>query len=289
MDGSLSAVYLVGVAVALWAAGLELGVRETPRNLIVPLRRPGLLARVALVDVVLLPLLVWSLVRLVDVPSGYATGLLLVGIASAGPLGVRATQIAGADAATALSLVVVLELANLAAVPVWASLLLPDGASLAPGSMLAALLLLVLMPLATGIAWRRFAPGRADRLEAALSPVANIAITVAVAAVIARDADVVWDGLSERAPVVALIAVLAALVLGWAAGGPGSDTRVAAALVTSVRSNALALAIASSSFPRAPEVRAGVVVFALFSVTLPLVAAVAFGRRALETTAPASA
>ena len=88
---------------------------------------------------------------------------------------------------------------------------------------------------------------------------------------------------------MALVAVLAALVLGWLAGGPVPDTRLAAALVTGVRSRALALAIASASFAHAPAVRAGVVVFALFSVTLPFLAAVALGRRTLATTAAASA
>jgi predicted Na+-dependent transporter len=55
---------------------------------------------------------VWALVELLSIPDEYAIGLLLVGFASAGPLGIKAAQIAGADVACAVSLVVVLEAAT---------------------------------------------------------------------------------------------------------------------------------------------------------------------------------
>ena len=279
MNSALGIAYLAGVVVALWASGLELGIQKSSAALAAPLRRVSLLGRVAVVDVIILPLLVWSLVTLVDVPEGYRNGLLLVGIASAGPLGVRATQLARGDAATALSLVVVLELVNLAAVPLWIAVLLPSGTHIAPGSMLATLLLLVLLPLVAGLGCRRFAPRLASRLTPLLSPVANVAIVLAIAAVLVRDADVVYEALGEHVPAVAIITVCAALVLGWFAGGPSRETRIAAALVTGVRSNALALAIAASAFSQSPEVRVGVVVFALFSVTIPFCAGFVLGRR----------
>jgi hypothetical protein len=87
--------------------------------------------------------------------------------------------------------------------------------------------------------------------------VANIALAVAVAAVLVRDADVVWDALGEHVPLVALVAVPVALVLGWLAGGPAAETRVAAALVTGVRSSALALAIVGSSSRTPPRCERG--------------------------------
>jgi predicted Na+-dependent transporter len=62
-------------------------------------------------------LLVWALTHLFNVPRDAAIGLLLVGVASAGPLGITASRIAGGDARAALSFVVVLEAANAAAIP----------------------------------------------------------------------------------------------------------------------------------------------------------------------------
>ena len=82
--------------------------------------------------------------------------------------------------------------------------------------------------------------------------------------------------------------MLAALTLGWLAGGPDRETRGAAALVTGIRANALALTVAASSFPDRPEVRAGIVVFAVFSITVPLVAALFLGRRSATAVARAN-
>ena len=279
VDGLLGGLYAISAVVALWASGVEIGIDHPVRELLTPLRRRGLVARVVLVDVLVLPLLVWALVKLFQVPAGYATGLLLVGVASAGPFGVKASQLARADAVLALSLVVTLELANLAAIPFWSTVVLPSGAGIDMANALVTLVAVVLLPLAGGLACRRLAPAFSVRLSPALPAVANVGLVVAVGAVLVRDGDVVVRAAGQLVPLVAGLAVLAALALGWLAGGPGRATRSAAALVTGIRANLLALAIAASSFPDDPDVRAGVVVFALFSITVPLVAALALGRR----------
>jgi len=281
MDRALGIMYTVAVVVALWSAGLELGIRHTAGDVLAPLRRRGLLVRVAAVEVVIFPLLVWALVHLFAVPGGYATGLLLVGVASAGPLGLKAAQLADADATTAFALIVVLELANIAAIPFWAALLLPAGTSLELGQMVGTLLALVLLPIGLGLAVKRYRLVLSARLPSRLGAVATVATLVAVGAVVARDGDVVWRALRERVPAVAVIAVVAALVLGWLAGGPARQTRWAAALVTGIRANAVALAIAATSFPDSAEVRAGVVAFGLVSITVPLVVAAIVKRGGL--------
>ena len=279
MDGFLGAAYAAGAVVALWSAGIGIGMDHSIREVLAPLRRGGLFGRVAIVDVLVLPPLVWALVKFFQVPSGYATGLLLVGIASAGPLGLKAAQIAGADAITALSLVVVLELANLAAIPFWSAVLLPSDANIDVAYIVLTLVAVVLLPLVIGLGCRRLIPAFSARRSPILPKVANVALVGAVGAVLLRDGDAVVRAAGERVPLVAALAVLAALTLGWLAGGPDRETRGAAALVTGIRANALALTVAAASFPHRPEVRAGVVVFALFSIVVPLVAALVLGRK----------
>ena len=88
------------------------------------------------------------------IPDHYATGLLLVGVASAGPLGIKAAQLARADLPYAIALVVVLEAANVVAIPVWVALLLPPGVQVPMWPVVRTLLLLVLAPLAVGMAVR---------------------------------------------------------------------------------------------------------------------------------------
>jgi len=111
VDGSLDQLYQVALVLTLWITGLGLGMSFGPRQILRTLRRGGLFARAAVLDVVIVPLLVWALVQVFSVPDRYATGLL-VGVASAGPLGIKAAQLAGADLPYAIALVVVLEAAN---------------------------------------------------------------------------------------------------------------------------------------------------------------------------------
>jgi len=279
-------IYAVGVVVALWCAGIEIGVRHSVREIAAPLRRVGLLLRVALVDVLMVPLIVWSLAKAVSVPSGYTTGLLLVGIASGGPLAINAAQLARADAVIAVCLVVTLEVVNFAVIPFWAELLLPEGTTFSPAKILLTLAAVVILPLAVGrIAGQRLSGLRARALRA-LPIVANAALVTAIAATLVRDGDVVVDAAGEHVPLVAGVTVAAALLLGWFAGGSDRKVRASTALVTGIRANALALAIAASSFPGRPDVRAAIVVFALFSITLPLAASIVIGRRASHVPAP---
>jgi len=279
VHGPLGAVYALGAVLALWAAGVGVGIDHSIREVLAPLRRTGLVVKIALIDVIVLPALVWALVNTLQVPAGYATGLLLVGIASAGPLALKAAQLARADAVAALSLIVALELANLVAVPFWSSIVLPARAEIDQVNVLLTIVAVVVLPLAVGLACKRLAPVFSNRLSSVLPTVANVTLIAAVGAVLLRDWSAVADAAGQRVPLVAALAVTAALGLGWLAGGPGRDTRRAAALVTGIRANALALAIAASTFPDDPQVRAGVIVFALFSIILPLAAALLVGRR----------
>ncbi len=146
-----------------------------------------------------------------------------------------------------------------------------------------ALVAVVLLPLVIGLACRRLFPAFSRRVSPKLPKVGSAALLLAVGTVLLRDGDAIVRSAGERVPIVAALAVLAALALGWLAGGPGRETRGAAALVTGIRANALALAIAASSFPDQAEVRAGVAVFAVFSITVPLVAALLLGRRSTTT------
>lgn len=287
MNSALGTTYTVALIVALWSSGLELGIRHSVGAVLAPLRRRDLLLRLAAVELVILPLLVWSLVHAFEIPGGYATGLVLVGVASAGPLGLKASQLARVDAATAFALIVVLELANIAAIPVWAAILLPPGTSLDVGRMLVTLLVLVVLPMMVGLLAKRRLLAFSGQLPARLAAVATAATVVAVGAVVAREANVVWDALAQRVPAVAVVAVVSALALGWLAGGPARETRWAASLVTGIRANAVALAIAATSFPDSAEVRAGVVVFSLVSITLPLVVAYAVRQSSLAEPEPA--
>lgn len=280
LDRVADVIYNVTLVVALWMTSLSLGMSSRVADFLAPLRNLALLTKVIALDVIVIPLLVWALAWVFAVPTDSATGVVLVGVASAGPLGITASRIAGGDARAALSFVVVLEAVNALAIPLWVVVLLPAGADVSLGPLIVALGVLVLAPLAVGIAIRARWGARVERWAAPLATASSVLVVLLVAAVLMRYRAEVGNAIGHGVAAVAALTVLAALALGWMLGGPGPGTRVAAGMVTGVRANGLALAIARASFPSQPEVHAAVVTFGVFSIVVPIAAAFLLaGRR----------
>ena len=142
------------------------------------------------------------------------------------------------------------------------------------------LLLLVLAPLVVGMAVRARRPLAAVRLAGWAAPLSTVGLLVVIAVVVARQADIVVDAFAAVGP-AAVTAVLLALLLGWLLGGPARPTRAATSLVTGVRANGPALAIAQATFPSLAAVSVAIVAFGMFSILLPVLFAVVIGRMSL--------
>jgi bile acid:Na+ symporter, BASS family len=289
MEQAAGIVYVLGLVAALWGAALALGLRRDRQELVEPLRRRGVLAGIVIADTVLVPLLAWTIVGLLDLDADAATGLLLVAIASAGPLGLKVSQLARLDDRAALCFVVVLDLANLVVMPFWAVVLLPEGTTLRPVEVLATLVVAILLPLGLGLLARPRVAERAPTLARRLEQASTLGLLAAIAATIAGEREALADAASASVVVATLAILVGAFALGWALGGRSPRTRGAAAFVTACRANALALAIAETSFPGLDAVHGTVVVFAIITIVLTTLAAAAVGRRfdARDDLAPA--
>jgi BASS family bile acid:Na+ symporter len=266
MYETLSGIYQVALLITLWATAIGLGASHDPRSLGVVLRRRPLFARLLVLDAVVVPLLVAVLVRVVNVPSEYAVGLLIVGAAAAGPLGLKTAELARGDLPLAVALIVMLELVNIVALPIWATILLPTSFALPLAEIWRTLLIAILVPLVIGSAIFRtsWAP-----TVARLAPqVSTIGLAVVVAVVLARDWSTVLGALGSGVVIVSIATILAALVLGWWLSGSDPASRRTAALVSSVRASAIALAVTSVAFGPASAATSAVVVFALCSLVI---------------------
>ena len=279
MDRVASALYDGALVVALWTTGLGLGLSSDIAGFLAPLRNTKLLANLIVLDVVAIPLLVWALTHLFAVPRDSAIGLLLVGICSAGPLGITASRIAGGDARAAASFVVVLETANAVAIPAWVAWLLPPGLLVPFGQLIAALAVFVLAPLGVGVGLRAWRGHGVERWSAPLATLSNLLVLLVIILVVIRYGSDVVEAVTNGVAPVAAITVIAALALGWTVAGPSAELRVVVALVTGIRANGLALAMAQASFPARPAVHAAVVTFGAFSVVLPMATAFLVGGR----------
>jgi BASS family bile acid:Na+ symporter len=266
----LDGAYQVALNVTLWSTALALGASVTMRDLGSVIRRTPLLARISVLDVVLIPSLAWLVLRAVDLDEDLVVGVLLVAIASAGPVGMKLSQIARGDLALAIALVVLLEVANAFAIPIWVALLMPAGVEVSLGPVVTVLLTLVVLPLSIGGLVKTTAPRIASRWIGPLTRLSTAGIVLVVAILVARNLALLVEAFGSGVALVALALAAAAAALGWALGGAGLASRRTASLVTTVRAGGPALAIASEAFADRPGVAIAIVIYGVIGLVVAL-------------------
>lgn len=279
-DQLFTILFNVGVAVAVWATVLSLGMAFAPRDLAAPLRRTWLVAGLVVVNVVLIPGAAWLIATASPMNEAYVTGMVLTVIGSGSAASLKAAQLArSADLALALAVVVVLELVNIVAVPVWAGIV-AGGASISGLEIVRSLIGLVLLPLLVGLAIRSRWPARASTWRALLPRVATVTLLVALACGIAVNAQVILSMAGSWVLVTAVLIVLVALGLGAAVGllfGRGAAEVQTATLVSGFRFGALGLVIVGTQLGGSPEALGPAITFALVTLAIPLLLALGIG------------
>lgn len=150
-------------------------------------------------------------------------------------MGLKAAQLAKrADLPLAVSAVIVLRLLNLVAVPLWAGHVV-SGASISAAIILKdLLLLLVLLPLAIGLAVRWRYADHAKRWQPDLVKIANLALGLALIAGIAVNWSTIVSLFGSLVLLASLIVVIVSLAAGYFIGGKNAPARAATGLVTGV-------------------------------------------------------
>ena len=280
MPEDLSTVLLnAGLAVAIVTTVLSLGMTFPVAQLVAPLRRVRLVVAMLILNTMVLPALAWAVATAAPIGPAYVAGIALAAIGSAGAAGLKAAQLSQrADLPLAVSLVVVLQLANLVAVPLWAAVV-ATGASLSRLRILQSLLVLVLVPLVAGAVVRTRSEGLAARLRPVLIRVANVALAVALITGIVANREVLLSVIGSWVLPVALAIAALGLVLGLLVGGGDGPTRITTSLVSGMRFAALGLIIVGTRFPGQDEYLASAITFSLVDFVVMLVVAVGIGRR----------
>src|SRR6266700_2796062 len=110
------------------------------------------------------------------------------------------------------------------------------------------LVLLMLLPLAIGLALKARYEELASRVKPTLDWISNISLILLVLLITAANIDKVLQVFGTRGILAGLLYIALGLGIGWLLGGPGTDTRRVMALGTSQRNIAAALVVASQSF-----------------------------------------
>jgi BASS family bile acid:Na+ symporter len=275
----LTVVFNAGVGVSIVSTVLSLGLSFSVSQVAAPLRRVRLVIAVVVVNVALIPAGAWGIARLVGLTDDAVTGITLTAIGAAGAAGLKAAQLSKrADMALALSLVVVLQLLNLVAVPLWAGRLVA-GATISTRSLLQSLLLLILLPLVIGMVARIRRGAGTDRWQERLVRIANVALAIAIVSGVAGNREALSWETGSRTLLAAAVIVVASVALGAMLGGRDLSTRTTTALITGKRFSSLGLIIIGTQLGGEAAILGPAIAYSLVDLLIAIGLALVWARR----------
>lgn len=270
------------IAVTVLVTALAIGMDTTAAAIRRAVSRRSTLVVVLCANAVALPVAAFVVVNALPVEEGQATGIMLCAICAAGPLGLKASQIARADLAWALSIVVIMTILNFISVPVWTASLLPRSAAVQPADLLGAMLVLVVLPVVFGALVRQRHPARARGRVPSLESLSHVTLALAIAVgLVAHHEDLLATARSWT-PVAAVVVLALAATAGSVASGPPAIRQVST-LVTVNRGTGIALLVVSRSFADQDGVFSTVIVFGIVQTIIVVGVALIWRRRVLTT------
>ena len=261
-ESPLSILAIATVATAMFRLGLAIAPQDYPAAF----RRSALMARALFCNLLAMPAIAIGVARLFDLSPGAEAGIVLMAIAPGAPMALRRSLGAGADAAFAVSLQVVLAAVTVVSMPLSMALLdeaYGTVAQVSPATLARQVFVMQWLPLAAGCVARRYLGRRALRVEPLAASIATALLVLFVSLVLADIWRPVWSA-HWRVALAILVATWLALALGHAMGRPEPATCTALAIGTAARNAGLALLVTAVN--RVPEeVQATVLAYLLLS------------------------
>jgi predicted Na+-dependent transporter len=280
----LTALFNAGIAISIGATVLSLGMTYTVGQLVAPLHRVVLVIAMVVLNAGVIPALAWGIAELTPMDAKYVPGLVLATLGAGSAASLKAAQLAKrADLPLAVSVVVILQLVNIIAVPLWAGQVV-TGASISAWSIVKSLLLVVLLPLVVGLIIRARYADHAKNWQPELVKAANLALVVALATGISANWSTIVSMFGSWVIVTAIIIIILAGVLGLLPGlllgGKSAEVRTTTGMVSVFRFASLGLIIIGAQLNGNPVYLGPAITFALVDFIIPLALAVEIGHRA---------
>jgi BASS family bile acid:Na+ symporter len=282
-DQLLTALFNAGIAISVGATVLSLGMTFTVGQLVAPLHRLVLVIGLVVLNAVVIPAAAWGIAEVSPMGSKYVPGLVLATLGAGSAASLKAAQLAKrADLPLAVSVVVVLQLVNIVAVPLWAGQVV-TGASISAWDIVKSLLLLVLLPLVAGLVIRARYADHAKDWQPGLVKVANVALVIALATGISANWSTIKSMFGSWVIVTVLVIIIVAgvlgVLLGLLLGGRSAEIGTTSGLVSVIRFGSLGLIIIGSQLHGNPTYLGPAITFTLIDFVLPVAVAVEIGHR----------
>jgi BASS family bile acid:Na+ symporter len=232
---------------------LAMGAGLTIPQIAEPLRNARLVVLALLANFVLMPLGALALAKVLWLDEPFGVGLLLLGCAAGAPFLPKLAELAKGNLAFAVGAMVLLMVVTVGFLPIVLPLLLP-GITVDAWEIARSLLLLMLLPLAIGLALKARYEELAARVKPVLDWISNVSLILLICLITAANIDKVLQVFGTRAILAGLLFIVLGLGTGWLLGGTSADTKRVMALGTAQRNIAAALVVASQSFSDAKVV-----------------------------------
>src|ERR671912_624078 len=254
--------------------GMGLGLRLN--EIVDPLRSWRLVAQGLLANFVVMPLAAIGIAKVMRLDESMFIGLLLLGAAGGAPFLPKLAQIARGNLAFAVGLMVLLMVITVGYLPVVMPMLLP-GVSVNPAQIARSLVLLMLLPLSGALVVNANWPDAAAKVKPALDRTSNVSLMALIALLTLLNLRSVMEVFGTGGIFAGAAFLAVGYAVGWALGGPGSDTRAVLGLGTAQRNIAAALVVANQSFDD-PNVVVMVLVVAIVGLLTLMPLSRALGR-----------
>ena len=245
---------------------LAMGAGLTVSQISEPLRNARLVTLALLANFVVMPLGALVLAKVLWLDEPFGVGLLLLGCAAGAPFLPKLAELAKGNLGFAVGAMVLLMVVTVVYLPIVLPLLLPE-VSVDSWGIARSLILLMLLPLATGLALKARYGDLAARVKPILDWVSNLSLIFLVVLITAANIDKVLQVFGTRGILAGLLFIALGFGVGWLLGGPDADTKRVMALGTAQRNIAAALVVASQSFSD-PKVVVMVIVVAIVGLII---------------------
>ena len=262
---------------------LAMGLGLTPRQVAGPLGNLRLVLASLFASFVVMPLGELALGSLLQLDQSLSLGLLLLGAAAGAPFLPKLAEIADADLAFAVGLMVLLMVTTVVFVPIVVPLVLP-GVSIEPARIARSLVLLMLLPLSAALVFRARFALLAARIRPALARLSTVALLAFALLVGVSNVRNVLDIFGTRGLLAGALFIVLGIAAGWLLGGADSRTRRTLALGTGQRN--IAAAVVAGREADDPRALVMIVVVAIIGFVILVPLARAFGNRSTNSTAP---
>ncbi len=270
---------LLNIATLVFAVSsmLSVGFRYTVGQIIAPLRNARLVIGALVANFVLVPLLAYTITRLLSLGDQRELGLLLVASAAGAQFLIKLAQMARADLATAAGLLVLLIVVSIGYMPLVVPLIAPD-ADVSALDIARPLVLTMLLPLVIGLIADHFVPTWTERLLPPLGILTNIALVTLLVSTILSNWGPILAVFGTGEILAAVLFIAGAFALGYLFGITGRGTREELGLATAQRNIAAATVVATQSIGEADTI---VMVVVTSTVTMAILfpAAAALRKR----------